>query len=276
MSKLIRNVITPFTLTLTLASALALPACDDDQSFNQPAAEASESVITPAELGMGGGWREVEPGIWTHIDAEGEEHSVGIGEAGRLHAIASLEEVEDDLKAILEVEEREETRLQLEELDAYITELRASEAPMLPEVSVRCSPTMSASVNAYPSSCGVSAEASSSYSNCSGWGTVRAYALATCGYESKSHTCGPKTGSPVSCSSMVSIVGPGPCKSYASAQINAAGVYVFVKDENFQRGTCSGGNSGGPGGPGGMCGPCSIGKDCHCGDVCRPIDSICP
>lgn len=25
-----------------------------------------------------------------------------------------------------------------------------------------------------------------------------------------------------------------------------------------------------------MCGPCGSGKDCHCGDVCRPIGSICP
>ena len=277
MTKSIRNIITPFTLTLTLtlASALALPACDDAPALDQPAAEASESVITPAELGMGPGWSEVEPGIWTRVDAEGEAHSVGIGEAGRLHAIASLEDVEADLEALLAVEEREETRLQLEELDAYITELRASEAPMPPEASFRCSPTLSASVDAYPSACGLSATASASYSHCSNWGTVRTYAQASCGYESKSHTCGPKTGSPVSCSSMVSIVGAGPCKSYASAQINAAGVYIFVKDENFQRGACSGG--GNSGGPGGMCGgSCSAGTDCHCGDVCRPINSICP
>ena len=61
----------------------------------------------------------------------------------------------------------------------------------------------------------------------------------------------------------------------AVAQINAAGVYIFVKDENFQRGACPGG--GNSGGPGGMCGgSCSAGTDCHCGDVCRPINSICP
>ena len=129
-------------------------------------------------------------------------------------------------------------------------------------------------MDAYPSYCGVSANASAFYSHCSNWGTVRSYAQATCGYESKSHTCGPKTGSPVSCGSTVSIVGPGPCKSFASAQINAPGIFVFVKDENYQRGSCS--NSGGVPPGGDLCGACSSGKDCHCGDICRPINTICP
>jgi hypothetical protein len=271
MPNLIRNIIHPLTLTLTI-SALALSACEDDQIFNQSAAELSESVITPAELGMGDDWTEVEPGIWTRVDTDGEEHSLGIGEAGRLHSIASLESVEADLKAMLAIEDREETRLEIEEIDALITDLRVSEASTTPEGSFRCSPSLSASAEAKPSQCGATAKAFAYYSGCN-WGTVRTYAQAACGYESKSHSCGPKTGNPVSCSSMVSITGPNPCSSYGWAQINAPGVYVFVEQKNYQRGTCPGdNNSGGLG----MCGPCTIGKDCHCGDVCRTIGISCP
>lgn len=261
-----------FTTTLCCALALGLAACDDDEVVDVPTQEASEAAITPAGLGMGDDWIEVEPGLWTRADVEGNQQFVGLGELGRLHAITSLEEVGAELEQLLAVEEREEVRRQLEELDAYITELRVSEPPPPAEVSPRCAPSLSTSVDAYPSSCGVSAKASASYSHCSNWGTVRTFAQATCGYETKSHTCGPKNGSPVSCSSNVSIVGQGPCKSYASAQINAPSVYIFQYDENFQRGACSD-----PGGTtGGLCGTCPAGKDCHCGDVCRAVGTICP
>lgn len=275
MHNLIRNLILTTTTTLALTSAAALCACSDDQAFDEPAPQASDAVITPASLGMGDNWQELEPGLWTRGDAEGEQQFAGIGEAGRLHAIASLEQVEEGLQEILASEERVETRQQLEDLNVYITELRTSEAPMAAEVSPRCTPTLSATVDASPSTCGVSANAKASYSHCSNSGTVRSYASATCGYEAKSHSCGPKPGSPVSCSSTASIIGPGPCKSYASAQINAPGVYVYVWDENLTRGACSG--PGGTASMGDLCGgPCSPGKDCHCGDICRAVNTICP
>lgn len=261
--------------SLTLAAALALPACSDERASDHPALETSETVLTPAELGMGDDWIELETGLWTRADEEGEQQFIGIGEPGREYAIASLEGVVSDLETMLAAADSEDTRQQIAELDTYITELRVSETPSLPEVAQRCSPTLSASVDAYPSSCGVSATASASYSHCSNWGTVRTVAQASCGYESKSSTCGPKTGSPAACSSTVSIVGPTPCKSYASAQINANGVYVFQWDENYLRGPCSGGGTTSAG-TGPLCGPCSSGKDCHCGDTCRPVGSICP
>lgn len=263
-----------FTTTLCCALAVGLPACDEETA-DAPVQEANEVAITPAGLGMGDDWIEVESGLWTRADAEGNQQFVGLGELGRLHAIASLEAVGAEIEQLLAIEEREEVRRQLEELDAYITELRVSEPPP-PEVSPRCAPSLSSSVDAYPSSCGVSAKSSASYSHCSNWGAVRTFARATCGYETKSHTCGPKTGSPVSCSSNVSIVGQGPCKSYASAEINAPGVYVFQYDENFQRGACGSDQGGTSGTSGGLCGTCAAGQDCHCGDVCRPVNTICP
>lgn len=275
MHKLIRNLIITTTSTLALTSAAVLSACGDDQAFDEPTSAASEDLTTPFALGLGDDWRELEKGLWTRANAEGEQQFAGIGEAGRQHAIDSLEEVEEGLKDMLASEERDETRQQLEELNVYITELRASEVPMTAEVSPRCTLTLSATVDAYPSSCGVSAKTSVSYSNCSNWGTVRSYAQASCGYETKSHSCGPKTGSPVACVvSTVSITGPGPCRSYGSVQINAPGVYVYVWDENFQRGECS--SPGGTASTGGMCGPCSAGMNCNCGDICRPANLACP
>lgn len=260
---------------ITLAAALALPACSDDQAPDNSAVETSDSVVTPAELGMGDDWIKLEAGLWTRADDEGEQQFIGIGEPGRAYAIASLEEVVADLETMLAAADSEDTRQQIAEFDAYITELRVSEVPSVPEVAPRCPPSLSVIIDAYPSYCGVSAKASASYSHCSNWGTVRTIAQASCGYESKSSTCGPKNGSPVSCSSTVSITGPTPCKSYASAQINANGVYVFQVDENYLRGSCS--DSGGTSvGSGLSCGPCSSGKDCHCGDTCQPVGSICP
>lgn len=67
--------------------------------------------------------------------------------------------------------------------------------------------------------------------------------------------------------------------------IQAGKTYKFrVHDDNtdaspsYATGTVVGvaGSSGGGGDGGGMCGSCPSGNDCHCGDVCRPINTICP
>lgn len=260
-----------FINTLALASAVLLPACGE--ALQPPdAAEETEASVTPAELGLGDDWHPVEPGLWTRNDREGEPQFVGIGDAGRLHAIASLEVVEEELRGAAEASESDEARAQLAELDELITELRMSEIAAPADPQLRCTPSVSASVDAAPSPCGVTAKATASYSQCSIFGTVKTYALAACGFETKTHQCGPKYGNPVSCSSQVSIVGPSPCKSYTYAQISAPAASVYIWDENFQRGSCSGPG----GGIGDKCGTCGPNQDCHCGDVCRNIGTICP
>jgi hypothetical protein len=267
------NTIRTFISTLALASAVLLPACGE--ALQPPdAAEETEPTVTPAELGLGNDWRPVEPGLWARNDREGDPQFVGIGDAGRLHAIASLEVAEEELQSAAEASESEEARAQLAELDELITELRMSEIAAPADPELRCTPTVSASVDASPSSCGVTAKATASYSQCSSLGTVKTYAQATCGVETKTHVCGPKQANPSFCNSQVSIVGPSPCKSFAYTHISAPSVYVYIWDENLQRGSCSG---PGPGpGTGDKCGTCGPNQDCHCGDVCRNIGTSCP
>ena len=66
MTKLIRNIINPFTLTLTLVSAFT-GACDTDYTSESASVDGSdETVVTPAQLGLGDGWVLIEDGLWTH------------------------------------------------------------------------------------------------------------------------------------------------------------------------------------------------------------------
>lgn len=261
-------------LFATMFGAVVLGACDDTPTANGEVEADEATIVTPAGLGLGDGWTELEPGLWTRNGTDGGKEFVGIGEPGRQHALASLEAVEDGLRQILLLEEREETRAQLKELDALIAELSATEIPLpADDLELRCSPAVTAAPDAYSTPCGVAATSTASWSHCSHTGTVRAYAQAGCGSEIKTHQCGPKTNNPASCTAQMSITGPAPCRSYAYAQINAPDVYVFVWDENLQRGTCS---APPPPPPEPSCGPCSYGKSCHCGDICRPINTYCP
>ena len=262
------------TLTFYVLGALTLGACDEpgaSESF-APIGINDKPVVTPAELGLGNDWTEKEAGLWTHPGAGGELEFVGIGEDGQLHALAALEAAEADLKQILVAEDRDETRTQLEELDVIITELRTSEASATTEPALRCVPSVSASADAYPSTCGVSAKASASYSHCVTSGRVLTYAQVTCGYEAKTHQCGYKYGASASCTASTSIVGASPCKSFSYAEISAPNVYVYVWDDNLVRGACSS-----PPPPPPVCGSCQAGKSCHCGEnVCLPNNTICP
>jgi hypothetical protein len=269
-SKLLPRALASFALT---SLALLAPACDPELTSESAPVEANdEDLVTPASLGLGDNWEEEAPGLWTHEDANGNLQTLGIGEAGQDHAIASLEAAEADLLAVLEARENEETRAQLEQLDALITELRSSEMPTSEAPDFRCNPAIVTTADAAPSPCGVTAKATASYSHCSKTGTVWTYAQVACGYDSKTHSCGPKSGTSVSCTSQVSIIGPVPCRSYAYAKISAPNVYVYIWDENFQRGACSSPPQYG------LCEPstCAPNQDCHCGDACRPINSICP
>lgn len=252
-----------YSMSLCLLATFALGGCDEPI-----AVVGNESTITPVELGLGDDWTEVEAGLWAH-DVAGERMFVGIGEAGQQHALAGLERAEEDLQRALVADEREETRAQLEQLDAIITDLRATDTTPNGDPTLRCTPTVGASADAYPSLCGVSAKASASYSHCASSGSVRSYAQVTCGYETKTHQCGYKSGTTVSCAATASIVGASPCKSYSYAQISAPNVHVYVWDENVVRGTCT------PPPPP-QC-DCPSGKSCHCGDgICRLDNSYCP
>ncbi|MCY0987161.1 hypothetical protein OV203_08500 [Nannocystis sp. ILAH1] len=263
MYKKIRNLIT----TAAFAALAALPACDDP-SIAEPG-ETTE-LATPAELGLGAGWTELQPGLWTRGGEDGGQEFAGIGEPGRAHAVASLESVEEQLRQRLFDEERADTRMMLEELDALITELRATEIPIsADDVELRCSPAVSAVADAYPISCGVAAKATASYSGCGPVARVRTYAQAGCGAEIKTHQCGYKTGNPVSCSSQMTFTGAAPCYSYALSEVSAPNTWIYLWDENSERGSCYQ-----PPPPCG--GECPAGKSCHCGDICRPNNTLCP
>ena len=238
--------ITKRFVTFLATCALLSTACNPDLESADVTPDANdEAVVTPAELGLGNDWIPLEEGLWTRFDDAGEQEFVGIGEVGTLHAIASLEQVEEEFARALEVNQSEETREQLIEVRSIIAGLQASPLALDTEaVTPRCTILVSGSVFAGPIACGVNASASATYHNtcdASAIKTIQTFASATCNAETKTHSCGPRTGSFVSCNSAVSITGPAQCNSYSSAQIPGA----YLWKQNNTRGTC-----GGPGGTG--------------------------
>ena len=219
-------------------AALTLGACDEEAGEGAQANQVEEAgVITPSALGLGDDWIPLEQGLWTRANERGEQEFAGIGEAGKLHAIASLEDAEADLRRSITGDASEEVEAQLAELDRIITDLRSSQEPIsVDEIELRCSSAIVALADAYPIACGVGAKASASYSGCWYSGKVETYAQVACGYESKTAKCGPKSGNPVSCSSATTITGPVSCSSYAYAKVNAPN--ANVRDHNYTRGSC--------------------------------------
>lgn len=272
MYAFLKSIVTfPSTFALTLT--LAVGGCGDDLA-REARSSAPEAIDTPAELGFGDDWYPVEDGLWTRLDESGEQEFLGLGAAGKAHALAGLEAVEAQLAVQAAEDDTEEARRQLAEIQDFIAEYRtAPVAEPSEDAAPRCSLVLKHTVSAYPIPCGVAASASVEYSHpCSSvQETVKTYTKATCGYSTTTHQCGPKTGNPVSCSSYSQITGPAPCDSYALAQTN----YYATWKANTTRGACYS-DPGGTGGNTGLCGTCPSGKDCHCGDVCRPVGSICP
>ena len=261
-----RNVSRYIASVCALTSMMTV-ACSESAD-PEVVANSTEITLSPAELGLGDDWIELEPGLWSRIDADGDEQFLGIGEGGKAHALASLEGIAEDLLLLAETDGSDEVMDQLAELQAFINDYReASEEELTPEILPRCSMELKHLVDAYPSPCGAAAKAMVEYKNtCStATETVRTYTSTTCGYNTTTNSCGPKPGNPVSCSSYSSLTIPsGACQSYAFAQSKTFSTWEY----NYQRGTCA------PPPP--LCGPCSVGKDCHCGDICRPAGSICP
>ncbi|WP_224194010.1 hypothetical protein [Nannocystis pusilla] len=266
---------TTFITTCALG-ALTFGACDTEPApEGEPRVAEESEAVTPESLGFGDEWVAVEPGLWASWDDEGNKKYLGIGEAGQAHAIASLFTVLEELEEQLAVKDSDDTRAKLAELHDYIAQVQATpnREVAADELAFRCSFNISAYVDAYPSACGAAASASTSFAHPCGstQGTVKTFASASCAYDTKTHTCGPKRADPASCSSYVSVTGNAPCSSYAIAQIyDAPGVNVYIYDHNYQRGPCGGtttttvGSStsatGGSGGP--VTGGCLL-SDCQ-------------
>ncbi|MCY0989337.1 hypothetical protein OV203_19515 [Nannocystis sp. ILAH1] len=246
-----------------LAGALTFGACDTEPTPDGEliAEESDSDALTPAALGFGDEWVAVEPGLWASWDELGNKKFLGLGEAGKAHAIASLISVAEELESNLSVKDSDDARAKLAELHDYITDIQASSSgeAAADELEFRCSFDISGFVDAHPVACGAAAVASASFSHPCGSqkAYVKTFASASCEYDTKTHTCGPLRGDPVSCSSFVSDTGNAPCSSYAIAQIyDAPGVNVYLYDHNSQRGACgtpttSGSTSFNPTGGGG-------------------------
>lgn len=229
----------------------AIGACDEetmqDEGFTQVEA-SDESVFTPAQLGLGDGWNEVEPGLWALDDEHGDRKFLGIGEAGKAHAIASLAEVKEELELSLAEQDSDNAREKLGELEGVIEGVREGRASAVEEEpTLRCSFNVAAFVDAYPIACGAGALATANFAHPCGTtkGTVQTYAQASCGNVTKTHQCGPYAADPASCASETSITGPSSCSSYSFAKITAPNVYLYIWDQNNVRGYCGG--SGGSG-----------------------------
>lgn len=276
MDKLHRTIIT--SISFCALAAATIGACVEPVAVELGAESNEADGPTPASLGLGDDWLALEPGLWTRVDSDGDAKYLGIGAEGKTHALASLLDVAQDLEERLADAPSDEAQAQLAELHAFIVDVRDTPEPeaAAEETTFRCSFNVSAYADAYPITCGAGATASASYSHPCGStkGTVKTYATATCGYITKTDQCGPHTNDPVSCSSTASQTGNGPCNSYAQAQIyGVSGVNVYIWDNNGTRGTCGPSTPPPPPPP---CGPCSYGKSCHCGDICRPENTLCP
>lgn len=224
-------------------------ACDEetmqDDGFTQVEA-SDESVVSPAELGLGDEWIAVEPGLWTLTDDQGERKFLGIGEAGKAHALASLAGIKEELEQSLAEQDSDNEREKLGELEAVITGVREGRASAIEEEpTLRCSFNVDAFVDAHPIACGVRALATANFAHPCGTtkGTVQTYASASCGNVTKTHQCGPYSADPASCASETSITGPSPCSSYSFAKITGPNVYLYIWDQNNVRGQCGGGGS---------------------------------
>jgi len=254
-------------------SALALTGCDDGQGGSTP--ESLPTLLTPAELGLGDGWTEQDQGLWSRIDADGQEEFVGIGASGKLHGLANLQKIEESLQIAAEANGDETSRAQLAEIRALIVDIENFEvADPTQDAQPRCTLSLNHYVNAGPQACGVTANASVNYSYpCStAQETVYTYTYAKCGVVTTTHSCGYRTGNPVNCSSASAMTGVAPCESSAYAQSN----YYSTWKDNDTRGSCGGGGGTTGGDTGDDCGPCNAGYDCHCVDMCWPANYACP
>lgn len=232
------------SLTMYTVAAMLLGACDEETAQDlatTPAEASEESAFTPEALGLGDDWVEDQPGLWTLVDEHGDQKFLGIGDAGRAHAIRSLEAVEAELEQDLVQQNNED---ELDELRGFIAAVNEAPASDLDEPMPRCSFDVSASVDAKPIACGASASASASFAHPCGTtqGTVQTYAKASCGYITNTQACGPKKADPAECASTTSITGPGPCSSYGFAKVTGPGVYLYIWDQNDLRGACGGGS----------------------------------
>ena len=84
-----RNVSRYIASVCALTSMMTV-ACSESAD-PEVVANSTEITFSPAELGLGDDWSELEPGLWSRIDGDGDEQFLGIGEAGKVHALASLE-----------------------------------------------------------------------------------------------------------------------------------------------------------------------------------------
>ncbi|MDC0674940.1 hypothetical protein [Nannocystis radixulma] len=258
-------------------TALALTACDDHQGGSTP--ESQSTLLTPAELGLGDGWTELDRGLWSRPGDDGQEEFVGIGVPGKLHGLASLQGIEESLQIAADTASDDKAQAQLAEIRALIVDIENFEVvDPVQDAQPRCTLNLYHSTTATPQACGVKADASVNYSYpCSAaTETVYTYTYAKCGVLTTTHTCGNRTGNPVACSSASQITGVAPCESYALAQSN----YYSTWKINNIRGTC-GSDGGGTttttgDSDGDSCGPCQGSWDCHCVDRCWPAGQPCP
>jgi len=216
--------------TILVSWTFLCGACDSEIAPN--VAPDTESV-TPAHLGLGDGWVSLEEGLWTRLDAAGEQEFAALGEAGKLHAIASLEEIETKIAHTLE---GSQDRAPLVAVRDLISDLQT--VPMTEEeeaTTLRCSSIASASAFAQPIPCGVSASSSAKYSNtCGSMGTISSYAAAICDNELVVDQSCNQTGKTVSCSSSASLIGGVQCTSYAYVTIPGASLWKV----NYNKGIC--------------------------------------
>ncbi len=215
--------------TILVSWTFLCGACDQETA---PDVAPDAESVTPAQFGLGDDWVPLEEGLWTRFDAAGEQEFAALGEAGKLHAIASLEQIEMEIARALKGSEEREPLVAIRELISSLQTVQRTEEE--DATTLRCSSIAIGSAFAQPIPCAVSASASAKYSNnCGSTGTISTYAGAICDNELVVDDSCNRTGKSVSCSSSASLSGI-QCTSYAYMTIPGASLWKV----NYVKGIC--------------------------------------
>lgn len=209
------------TSSVIFSALVAVLACDVET-----APDAGANI--PELLGLGDDWYPLSEGVWAHDEEDGTVRHLGIGEAGRRHTLAAMEDVGALLQDTYESDPSPENREALRTFQLELDRLQRRDVADIDELLVNfrsCIKSATGSAQVVAVQGGIKATASANFRNTCDSQTKSAssYAYTQANYQGKSHWCNPPAGLNVACSSTVTSYGSSDC--YGWAEWSAAGLY---------------------------------------------------
>lgn len=213
----------PAIAILTLSALVAAPACDVE-SAPEPAANI------PELLGLGDDWYPVAEDVWARDEADGTVRHLGIGEAGRRHTVAAMEEVGALIRDTYESDPSPENEAALRAFQRELDRLQRPGDESIDELLVNlrsCVKSTTVNLDVTPVQGGIKAAAGANFRNtCDAEKRfVSTYAYTQANHQSKTDQCYPPSGLNVTCSSTVTSYGSTNCYGYAEAVVG--GIYTY-------------------------------------------------